>query len=447
MSKHLFRRSLGFMLSAMLTLSALPVTALAAKTENAAFQTIELVATDVELDETIFEYTGSEIIPNVTVRTEDKLLTLNEHYSLTFENNIEAGEAKVIVTGIATGGYTGTVEHPFFINEKSAEYVLVTIQDENVTINGTEFAYTGQPIEPAVTVTIDGKTLTPEQDYAIEYINNLTPGTGTAIVRGIATASETLGYTGEVRRDFTILEIPEEDTPEDDTLETEAPETPEEEPEQDPQSPVEITASHVKLEQDSFLHTGSAIEPAVTVTVDGKLLTAGTDYGVKYENNTEVGTASVIISGIADSGYTGTVTVCFTIEPRYAITKGDGSIWNQNSGETLTFAVNGSYSDFDYLTVDGKTVPTKYYSVKSDSGMVLILKNSFLKLLDVDTYEIVFHFTDGKAEGTFKVSPEADDSNPKTGDQFPLHLLSAVMFVSLTGMLGAAYVSCRKLRK
>ena len=57
MSKHLFRRSLGLALALMLVLSALPVSALAASPENSNFTLIELKATDVTLDETIFEYT------------------------------------------------------------------------------------------------------------------------------------------------------------------------------------------------------------------------------------------------------------------------------------------------------------------------------------------------------------------------------------------------------
>ena len=61
MNKSLFRGSLGLMLALMLVLSALPLSALAAETENSEFTLIELTATDVTLDETIFEYTGSEI--------------------------------------------------------------------------------------------------------------------------------------------------------------------------------------------------------------------------------------------------------------------------------------------------------------------------------------------------------------------------------------------------
>lgn len=518
MRKHFFRRSLGLMLSALLLLSAVPVTALAAETENANFTLIELKGTDVTLDETVFEYTGSPIQPNVTVRVQDTLLTLDQDYTLTYENNVEVGTGKVIVTGIATAsetvGYTGSVEIPFTINEKAPEFTLVEIKGTDVTINGTEFDYTGQPIEPALTVTIDGKTLTPGQDYAVEYINNLVPGTGTAIIRGIATASETVGYTGEVRIDFTIKAIPEESLPlveikaEHVTLEakefvytgkaitpkvtvtvdgkvltqgkdynltysnnvevgsatvtvagnaagdggytgivdiafTIRPTAPEEYP------LVTLKADHVTLEGTKFFYTGKEIQPRLTVKVDGKILTAGKDYSVRYENNVNVGTATVTVSGIATAtetgGYTGSVTLKFSIVPHYQITKGNAAKWYQESNKNLSFTANGDYGDLTGISVDGKRLDTGYYTAKA--GTVVTLKNSFLKKLPLGSHTITVHFQDGDASGTFTVVDGLDTTNPQTGDSFPLHLLTAVMFVSLTGLTGAAFAWKKKLWK
>lgn len=435
MNKTLFRGSLGLMLALMLVLSALPLSALAAESENSDFTLIELQGTDVTLDETVFEYTGSEIRPNVTVRAGGQLLTLDQDYTLRYENNLEAGTATVIVTGIATAsesvGYSGTVEIPFYINEKTPEFTLVEIKGTDVIINGTEFSYTGAPIEPAVTVTIDGKTLTPGQDYAIEYINNLVPGTGTVIVRGIATASEAVGYTGEVRMDFTILPITEEQYP-----------------------LTEIKTGDVTIEGTRFDYTGSAIEPKVTVTVDGKVLTQGKDYSLHYENNIQAGTATAIIRGIATAtetgGYTGEVTVSFSIvevpTPGYAVTKGDGATWNQGSSTTLSFTADGPFADFIGITINGKTVDKDYYSVKEGSTIVT-LKNSFLNKLSTGKYSITLHFEDGDATGLFYVAAEEDSSNPKTGDDFPLRTLSAVMFISLTALAGSAFAYFKKLRK
>ena len=94
-----FLRSLSMVLALMLVAAALPFGTLAAETEI-----IELVATDITLDESHFEYTGEEIRPNVTVRVRDHLLTLDKDYTLAYRNNIEVGTAAVEVTGIATSG-------------------------------------------------------------------------------------------------------------------------------------------------------------------------------------------------------------------------------------------------------------------------------------------------------------------------------------------------------
>ena len=58
-------------------------------------------------------------------------------------------------------------------------------------------------------------------------------------------------------------------------------------------------------------YTGSAIEPTVTVNVGNKTLTAGTDYTVTYKDNTDVGTAKVIVTG--KGNYTGSVETKFNI--------------------------------------------------------------------------------------------------------------------------------------
>ena len=430
MNKHLLKRSMGLALALMLVLSALPITAMA--TEAPAFTTVDLVATDVTLDETNFEYTGNEIMPNVTVRAGGTLLTLDKHYQLKYENNVNVGTAKVVVTGIATACYSGTVEVPFYINEKAPEepaFTLVEIKDTDVVIEATEFPYMGEPIEPAVTVTVEGKTLTAGKGYAVEYVNNLVPGTGTVIVRGIATVSDIGGYTGEVQVRFTIVPMTEETYP-----------------------LVEIKGTDVSIAGTKFPYTGKAIEPKITVTVGGKVLTAGKDYSLKYVNNVNVGTATAIVSGIATAtefgGYTGEVKIDFTIEeapkaPEYKITKGSGAKWYQESTKNLTFTANGDYADFIGVSIDGKRLEDSYYSVKEGSTVVT-LKNSFLKKLDLGKYTITIHFTDGEAEGTFKVADGLDTTNPSTGDA-GIHLWVGMLFVCLTGLAGATYAFRKKI--
>ena len=344
---------------ALLLTIALPVTAMADAAE-----TIELVATDITLDETRFAYTGEEIRPNVTVRVKDQLLTLDQHYTLEFKNNVEVGEAAVVVTGIATGGYTGTVEHPFFIDPKTSDENtpdLITILGTDVTIDGTEFTATGEAIEPGITVTVAGKELTAGEDYTLVYEDNIQPGTASVTVTGVAEK----GYTGSVTIHFTIQEAetqPEESKPQE-------------------TQPEETTPEETKPEET---------------------------------------------------------------KPSYKITKGDGVIWHKDSGKELSFTADGAFQDFVSVQVDGKTVNSKYYTVKEGSTIVT-LKETFLEHLDLGKHTITLKFTDGEAEGSFKISAPADESNPKTGDTIGIWI--TVLFLSVAGILGTAVVYRKKFRK
>lgn len=113
-------------------------------------------------------------------------------------------------------------------------------------------------------------------------------------------------YAQEKGLSFTIGEIPEH---------TPGPEsTPEPEPEPVPQ-PVRkrfLSFCDVRLNTTSYTYDGKAKTPAVTVKDGYQTLTKDTDYTVSYQNNVNVGTATVIVTGIGN--YTETVTVDFTIE-------------------------------------------------------------------------------------------------------------------------------------
>ena len=510
-------------LAALLT--ALPAAAMAAQPK---FTLIQLKGTDVTLDSTVFQYTGEEIRPNVTVRVDDTLLTLDKDYSLSYADNIEVGTGKVIVTGIGTAsetvGYTGTVEIPFEITAKAPAFTLIELKGTDVTIDGTSFSYTGSPIEPKVTVTVEGRELTAGKDYSVSYRSNIEVGTGTVIVSGIATASETLGYTGTVEIDFTITPpAPYELKGSDVTIEgtefvytgsyiepkvtvtVDGEELTRDEDYtltyhnnvgagtatasvtgiesagytgqvnvdftivKDSQTPefqlITLKGTDVELEGTKFTHTGKAIEPKVTVTVNGKVLTRGQDYSLVYENNINVGTGYAIVRGIATAsetlGYTGEVKLPFTIvkaqeeteptepeatepeatepeatEPEtveYKITKGNKSTWYKESTKTLSFTVGGWLQDLEGVLIDGKTLPTKYFTTKGDTTVTLT--NDFLQKLGTGKHTITIVFADGQAEGTFRVAEGLDTSNPETGDSIGLWItvmgLSAVSAAGL----------------
>lgn len=63
-----------------------------------------------------------------------------------------------------------------------------------------------------------------------------------------------------------------------------------------------------------YSHTREAVEPGVTVELDGQTLTEGTDYYVSYTDNINIGTATVTVTFIGN--YKGTVTKTFEIVDR-----------------------------------------------------------------------------------------------------------------------------------
>ena len=200
MRTSLLRRGLGTLL-ALTLLAAAPLTARAEDDQN---QFVELTEEHVSLEKTEYEHTGEEIRPNVTVRVNDNLLTLDKEYSLDYADNIAVGQGKVIVTGIATGGYTGTVEVSFTITEKETEPAPITLEESHVKLDKTEFTFDGKAVEPAVTVTVGDKVLVKDTDYTLTFEDNDKAGDAYAVV----TAVEGSGYTGSVRVKFTIQEAP-----------------------------------------------------------------------------------------------------------------------------------------------------------------------------------------------------------------------------------------------
>ncbi|MFZ9189028.1 MAG: MBG domain-containing protein, partial [Algoriphagus sp.] len=82
-------------------------------------------------------------------------------------------------------------------------------------------------------------------------------------------------------------------------------------------------------------YTGAALTPALVVKDGNTTLTATTDYTVAYTNNTNVGTATVTITGVGN--YSGTKTQTFNIVAKAASTLGIDAIANQNfTGAALT---------------------------------------------------------------------------------------------------------------
>lgn len=136
-----------------------------------------------------YGYTGEEWKPEVAVSFNDAALTADTDYTVSYENNINAGTAKIIITGIGDH-FTGSTEKTFTIN--SAE------------ISGCTFApiadvtYNIKAHTPEVTVAISGRTLEADKDYTVSYASNVNAGTATVTVTGKG------NFTGSANTTFTI---------------------------------------------------------------------------------------------------------------------------------------------------------------------------------------------------------------------------------------------------
>ncbi len=142
----------------------------------------------IELEETSYPYDGKEKKPTVTVKDGSTTLTSGRDYKVTYADNTDVGTAKVTIDG--KGNYTGTVSKTFQIKAAGLSEAIVTLVQTNVT-------YTGTAQTPAVTVTLNGKTLS-TADYTVAYQNHTNAGTAKVTVTGQG------NYTGTATATFTI---------------------------------------------------------------------------------------------------------------------------------------------------------------------------------------------------------------------------------------------------
>ena len=186
-----------------------------------------------------------------------------------------------------------------------AQATLITADD--VTVE--DAVYTGEAVEPEVSVKVGNKVLEQGKDYTVEFSDNVEAGTATAVVKG--TGEQTSGYWGTVEAKFTVKQA-------------------------------DVSGATVAAADQ--VYTGYEIKPEVTVSLGGKTLEQGTDYTVSYKNNTEVGTATVTVEG--KGNYSGTATGTFKIAERDLTKATVSKIDDQTyTGKAVKPAVTVTYGD------------------------------------------------------------------------------------------------------
>ena len=176
------------------------------------------------------------------------------------------GDYTVTIT-VKAGDNNYEVSNDFTLEQKAMVGEMIVPIDNCV--------YNGQFQEPTVVVKDGDKVLTIGTDYLLGFDDNVNAGLGIVMVHGIG------NYTGTTYATFNILDK-------------------------------ELTADMIEAIADQS-YTGQAIEPAVVVKDGETVLEEGRDYSVTYENNVEVGTATVTVTAWTSGNYRGEVKATFNI--------------------------------------------------------------------------------------------------------------------------------------
>ncbi len=130
-----------------------------------------------------------------------------------------------------------------------------------------------------------------------------------------------------------------------------------------------ITEDMFEVDTDSETYTGMEIMKTISGSDDGSALTEDTDYTVTYEDNKDVGTATITIKGTGD--YAGTLTYTFTINP--AVITEDMFSVNEDpetyNGGAFEKEISGTYGD---LAMTEGTDYTVEYADNTNAGMASI---------------------------------------------------------------------------
>lgn len=128
-----------------------------------------------------YQYVGKAITPALTVKYNGKKLVKDVDYTVKYSNNVNAGNAKAVITGI--GKYSGSY---------TKIYKIVPVKESNdlkFSPKHSIVSYTGKAKTPGIVITYKNKTLTKNKDYKISYSSNVNIGTAKMTVNGIGNFS------------------------------------------------------------------------------------------------------------------------------------------------------------------------------------------------------------------------------------------------------------------
>ena len=329
-------------------------------------------------------YDGKEKTPKVTVKNSNGIVS-EDDYTVTYANNINAGNAKVIVAA-KTGDVSikGTVEKGFTI-AKAKQSVSAASMDEQIHVK------TSTEIHVDGIGDISLETSTPDL-IDIEERTVTGKKAGLALIKVTASGdanheeASTMAAVGVNEKHVTEQIIENQKTLENGDVEYDEVQKCtlcKEEISRTTRTLKNIKSCEVKLAASTYIYDGKEVKPEVTVLLEDTTLSEGTDYRLEYQDNNRVGEASVSVTGIGN--YTDTKTVSFQIvekqkEPAAPVVekldtvnitsianakKGIKLTWNRVSG-AQGYIIYRAYGKGGYKAI--KTVTNGATAAYTDTG-------------------------------------------------------------------------------
>lgn len=162
-------------------------------------QSPSVIKTDMEdctmsVGEIVPVYNGSARTIPVAIEYNGNQLTENIDYTLTYKDNVNAGTATVIATGM--GEYTGNISRQFEIQPVDINSDIITKDFSNIK---ESYEYIIMEIMTPIKLKINNALLAVGIDYTVDYKNNLYPGTA------IVTFTGQGNYKGTITKTFNIV--------------------------------------------------------------------------------------------------------------------------------------------------------------------------------------------------------------------------------------------------
>ncbi len=217
-----------------------------------------------------YTYSGKAYSPSPTLTYKGKTLRKGTDYTVTYKNNVNAGNAQLVITG--KGMYYSSKTVTYKIQPRDVSKVAVISFGNNTSKSKDVF----QRVCDFVTITVDGKKLTGGKNG--DYYSSSVGTDGGHANQGVSSFNIYFlnNYTGSLGQFF---EVPE-----------------------------------MTMGSDQYEYTGKPIEPRMVITdlfFNYLGVKEGEHYTVSYTNNTNPGTAYVTVRG--KGHYWGSRTYSFKI--------------------------------------------------------------------------------------------------------------------------------------